>query len=130
MGEEGDGLLLAVRNEGDFGVNEMQLVPIPDEDFQDFGALLSLGWKLRRIWVVSAYYDHESIEQLIRYMDDHGAGNANLELIIVLDRRAGVDEGLKKLDKKMKRKFGSNSSGIYLSSSGELFQWLNRSPRR
>ena len=69
MGEEGDGLLLAVRNEGDFGVNEMQLVPIPDEDFQDFGALLSLGWKLRRIWVVSAYYDHESIEQLIKYMD-------------------------------------------------------------
>ena len=57
MGEEGDGLLLAVRNEGDFGVNEMQLVSIPDEDFQDFGALLSLGPKLRRIWAVSAYYD-------------------------------------------------------------------------
>ena len=124
MGEEGCGPSLAVRNEGDFGVNEMQLVSIPDEDFPDFDALLSLGRKLRRIWAVSAYYDHESIKQLIRYMDEHGAGNANLELIIVLDRRAGVDEGLKKLkklDKKIKRKFDSSSSGIYLSSSGELF---------
>ena len=54
-------------------------------------------------------------------MHKHGAGNANLELIIVLDRRARVDEDLKKLDKKIERKFRSSSSGIYLSSSGELF---------
>ena len=55
MGEEGGGLLLAVRNEGDFGANEMQLVSILDKDFPDFDALLSLGPKLRRIWAVSAY---------------------------------------------------------------------------
>lgn len=123
MGEEGGGPLLAVRNEGDLGMNEMQLVSIPDEDFPDFNALLSLEPKLRlrRIWAISAYYDHESIKQLIRYMKDHGAVNANLELIIVLDRRARIDEDIKKLDKKIRRKFGSSSSGIYLSSSGELF---------
>ena len=102
-------------------MNEMQLVSVPDEDFPNFSELLSLGPKLRRIWAISAYYDHESIKQLIRYMKDHGAKNANLELIIVLDRRARVDEDLKKLDKKIKRKFRNNSSGIYLSSSGELF---------
>ena len=103
MGEEGDDPLLAVRNEGDSGMNEMQLVSIPDEDFPDFSALLSLGPKLpklRRIWAISAYYDHESIKQLIRYMRDHGAVNANLELIIVLDRRARVDEDLKKIGQK------------------------------
>lgn len=105
-------------------MNEMQLVSILDEDFRDFSALLSLGPKLpklRRIWAISAYYDHKSIKQLIRYMRDHGAGNANLELIIVLDRRARVDADLAKLDKKIKNKFGSSDSGIYLSSSGELF---------
>ena len=102
-------------------MNEMQLVSIPDEDFRDFGALLSLEPKLRRIWAISAYYDSKSIKQLIQYMSKHGAGNANLELIIVLDRRAKANEDLKKLDKKIKRRFCSSKSGIYLSSSGELF---------
>lgn len=39
----------------------------------------------------------------------------------MLDRRAGVDEYLKKLDKKIKKKFGNGYSGIYLSPFGELF---------
>ena len=103
-------------------MNEMKLVSIPDADSPNFNALLALpGKKLRRIWAISAYYDHLSIKQLIEYMGDRGAGNANLELIIVLDRRAGVDKYLKKPDKKIKKKFGSGYSGIYLSPFGELF---------
>ena len=82
-------------------MNEMKLVSIPDADSPNFNSLLALpGKKLRRIRAISACYDHESIKQLIEYMGDHGAGNANLELIIVLDRRAGVDKGSKKLDKR------------------------------
>ena len=50
-----------------------------------------------------------------------GAKNANLELVIVLDRRAKVDERLKELDKEIKERFRNILSGIYLSSSDELF---------
>ena len=38
-----------------------------------------------------------------------------------MDRRAKVDEKLKELDKEIKEKFRSRFSGIYLSSSDELF---------
>ena len=103
-------------------MSEMKLVSIPDAGSPNFNALLALpGKKLRRIWAVSAYYDHESIKQLIEYMGDHGARNANLELIIVLDRRGRVDKYLKKLDERIKNNFGSGYSGIYLSSFRELF---------
>ena len=109
--------------------NEVKLVPIPDADSPNFKELLALPrktLKLRRIWAISAYYDLESIKQLIKYMRDHsakGKKSANLELIIVLDRGAGAraDEDLKKLDRKIRNKFGSADSGIYLSSFGELF---------
>ena len=71
----------------------MKLVSNLDAGFQNFSSLLALPGepKLRRIWAVSAYYDTASIEQLIEYMCMDGAGGnkaRNLELVIVLDRRA------------------------------------------
>ena len=96
-----------------------------EEDRSDFAELLNFpGSKLRRIYAISAYYDHKSIKQLIKYMDNHGASgkkSANLELIIVLDRGVRVDKCLKNLDKKIRKKFRHRKSGIYLAYHGSLF---------
>ena len=114
----------------------VEMVSIKEKQFKDFRELLALPGKtgkqlkLKRIQAVSAYYDSRSIKQLIKYMHDCGANakgkkSANLELIIVLDRRGirgKIDETLGELDKKIKDEFGKrNESGIYLSSLGELF---------
>ena len=100
----------------------MKLVPIlPEVDSSNFKELLALpGKKLIRIWAISAYYDHESIKQLIE-LGKEGNKSADLELIIVLDRRARADEDLKKLDEEIRGQFHSDYSGIYLSSCGQLF---------
>ena len=93
----------------------------PSPKFDDFNKLLDLPGKLKRIWAISAYYDPESIDQLIKYMDDHGSKRSKIELIIVLDRRVRVDDKLKELDECIRGKFKSCYSGIYLSSRGVLF---------
>ena len=103
----------------------MELKSMQEAGFDNFAKLLALPKrKLRRIYATSAYYDHESIKQLIQYMSKCGASGkkaANLELVIVLDRRVTVDECLRKLDEKIRDDFGHCNSGIYLSSLGELF---------
>ena len=108
----------------------MKLVSNLDAGFQNFSSLLALPGepKLRRIWAVSAYYDTACIEQLIEYMDECGAKGhkaTNLELIIVLDRRAKGDKKLEELDEKIREKRGCRKrgcrSGIYLSYLGQLF---------
>ena len=114
-------------------IEAMKLVSLNalnEEDRSDFAELLNFpGSKLRRIYAISAYYDHKSIKQLIKYMDNHGASekksakkkSVNLELIIVLDRGVRVDKCLKNLDKKIRKKFRHRKSGIYLAYHGSLF---------
>ena len=104
----------------------MQLISLNalnKKDRSDFAELLNFpGRKLRRIYAISAYYDHKSIKQLIKYMHGtSGKKSANLELIIVLDRGVRIDKYLKKLDKKIRKKFRHNNSGIYISYLGSLF---------
>ncbi len=89
--------------------------------FQNFGELFQFDTRLRRIWAVSAYYDEDSIEQLIQHLEEQGAGNARLELVIILDRRVSNVNALKSLDKDIRKKFTHEDSGIYLCSEGELF---------
>lgn len=75
--------------------------------------------KITRIWAVSAYYDIESIEQLIAYIKSRISKRPKSELFIVIG--TVKHEGLKDLQKV---KFGNEfkeGSGIRVTNCGYLF---------
>ena len=96
-----------------------------EEKCESFGDLLSSFLdgasreKIQRIWAVSAYYDIESIEQLIDHIKSRSSKNQRPELFIVIGTIK--HEGLKDLQKV---KFGNEfkeESGIRVTNCSRLF---------
>lgn len=105
----------------------MCLMSTPAEKFESFGELLgkllsdgASDYKIKRIWAISAYYDKESIEQLIAYINS--CSSKKPELFIVIGT---INSGeLKVLQKIQKTKFGNEykeGSGIRVTNCGHLF---------
>ena len=94
------------------------------EKFESFGDLLSFlagasDHKITRIWAVSAYYDVESIEQLIAHIKSHISKKTKPELFIVI---GAINHG--ELEALQKMKFGNEfkeGSGIRVTKGGWLF---------
>ena len=95
-----------------------------EEKFQSFGELLSFldgapREKIKRVWVVSSYYDRESIQQLIDYIKSRLSKNQKPELFIVI---GAINRG--ELEALQKMKFGKmfkEGSGIRVTKYGWLF---------
>ena len=105
---------------------ELISLKLSGENLSEFKEIIGLPKrKLRRIYAISAYYDPASIDNLIKYMKHEASAKkvANLEFIIVLDRRVRDEEKeyLQKRDKYIRKNFPDSKSGIYLASLGELF---------
>ena len=102
----------------------MHLMATPAEEvFESFGELLSFldgapREKIKRIWAVSAYYDIESIKQLIDHIKSRIGKKQKPELFIVVGTiNSGELEALQKM------KFGNEfkkGSGIHVTC-GPLF---------
>ena len=99
----------------------MELISTQQSSYENYRELFQFDTKLRRIWAVSAYYDEVSIRQLMQLLEEQGAGNSRLELIVILDRRVSNLIGLQELDQEIRNKFTHQDSGIYLCDEGELF---------
>ena len=95
-----------------------------EEKFESFGELLSSldstsREKIKRIWAVSAYYDTESIKQLIDHVKSRISKKQKPELFIVVGT---INSGELKALQKMK--FGNEfkkGSGIRVANCGLLF---------
>lgn len=97
-----------------------------EEKFESFGCLFrkllsdsTASRKITRIWAVSAYYDIESIKQLIAHIKSRISKKPKPELFIVIGtiKHKGLEE-LKKV------KFGNEfkeGSGIRVTNCGRLF---------
>ena len=97
-----------------------------EKEFNSFGELLSYlegasDHKITRIWAVSAYYDKESIEQLIDHIKSHRSKKQKPELFIII---GSINSGEEELEKLQKMKFGNEfkeGSGIRVTNCGYLF---------
>ena len=98
-------------------------LPKPDDTdtYENFSEIFLLEGKLRKIFIVSAYHDLESIDQLIAYLEENGSKKPHCELVVLLDSRASMLEELKEKDKIVRDSFKSTRSGIYLVQAGSLF---------
>ena len=106
----------------------MYLMATPGEEvFESFGELLSFldgtsREKIKRIWAVSAYYDIESIRQLIDHIKSCSSKKQKLELSIVVGT---INSGeLEVLQEIQKTEFGNEykkGSGIRVTNCGLLF---------
>lgn len=92
------------------------------EKFKSFGDLLSFlegasDHEIERIWAVSAYYDIDSIEQLIEHIKSRSSKKPELVIVIGTIKHKGLEE-LQKV------KFGNEfkeGSGIRVTHCGYLF---------
>ena len=98
-----------------------------EREFESFGELLSYlvgtsHHKIKRIWAVSAYYDIESIKQLIDYIKSRRSKKQKPELFIVI---GSINSGeLGELKYLQKMQFGNEfkeGSGIRVTNYGWLF---------
>lgn len=107
----------------------MYLMPIAltrsaeEKEFESFGKLLSYlegtSYKIKRIWAVSAYYDIDSIKQLIEYIKSRSSKKQKPELFIVI---GSINSG--ELKDLQGMKFGNEfkeGSGIRVTKGGWLF---------
>ena len=77
--------------------------------------------EITRIWAVSAYYDIDSIKQLIAHIKSRGSKKQKPELFIVIGTvKKGKKEGLKALQEMEFGKF-KQGSGIRVTNCGSLF---------
>lgn len=96
------------------------------EKFKSFGDLLSFlsgasDHEITRIWAVSAYYDIESIKQLVEHIESRSSKKQKPELFIVIGTiKKGKKEGLKALQEMEFGKF-KQGSGIRVTNCGSLF---------
>lgn len=97
-----------------------------EEKFKNFGGLFrkllsdsTASHKITRIWAVSAYYDKDSIEQLIEHIKSRPSKKQKPELFIVI---GAINRG--ELEALQKMKFGNEfkeGSGIRVTNCGYLF---------
>ena len=105
----------------------MRLIPASakkKEKFKSFGELLSFledasDHEIERIWAVSAYYDIDSIEQLIEHIKSRSSKKPELFIVIGTIKR-GKKGGLKALQEMEFGKF-KQGSGIRVTNRDSLF---------
>ena len=97
-----------------------------EEKCESFGELLSSFLdgasreKIQRIWAVSAYYDKDSIRQLIKHIENRGIKKPELFIVIGTIN----NKELKVLQKIQKTEIGTKfkeGSGIRVTNCGRLF---------
>jgi hypothetical protein len=106
----------------------MELIRTTTKSTTDFADLFPIDKALMRVLVVSGYYDNGSIVQLLEMLKKSGHKRAALEFVVIVDAFASrcysnsnVLSDLAAINRKIRKIFSHERSGIYLAKTSPLF---------